>query len=355
MKIGYTSAAALMMSITGFAHAQSYESVIDSGASSANIDSTVVFDASGSLIGDYDAKTNPDGTQTRPGFFGGSGNQPINTTTILGVDTSLDTNPSGAFTIVPDFDLGLVDFEGLSIDLLNGDLGSSDLSITLSFDTFRTVSPSFLYPGGIPITLPLGQVGQISSALLTQAGAGTGTLVATADPDVFDLAGLIAAELDLDVSFALPGSDPVGSPIEALPIVLPVAGQVTRLNDGSLLITIAFSPDAIMVEIPIEGVSLPAIPFELPTLGSDTASVIFTLAPEFLSLEALVGVNISASATQSVCSADLNNDGLLNFFDVSAFLSAFTSMSPAADFTGDGLYNFFDVSAFLGAFSAGCP
>ena len=55
------------------------------------------------------------------------------------------------------------------------------------------------------------------------------------------------------------------------------------------------------------------------------------------------------------CPADLTGDGQLNFFDVSAFLSAFSSMDPVADFTGDGNFNFFDVSAFLSAFSAGCP
>lgn len=59
--------------------------------------------------------------------------------------------------------------------------------------------------------------------------------------------------------------------------------------------------------------------------------------------------------TQAACPADLNGDGDLNFFDVSAFLGAFATMDPIADFTGDGLYNFFDVSAFLTAFSMGCP
>lgn len=56
-----------------------------------------------------------------------------------------------------------------------------------------------------------------------------------------------------------------------------------------------------------------------------------------------------------VCPADLTGDGIYNFFDVSAFLGAFSTMNPIADFTGDGIFNFFDVSAFLGAFSAGCP
>jgi V8-like Glu-specific endopeptidase len=64
---------------------------------------------------------------------------------------------------------------------------------------------------------------------------------------------------------------------------------------------------------------------------------------------------IASEVCNDVCSADLTGDGELNFFDVSAFLNAFSAQDSAADFTGDGLFNFFDVSAFLSAFSAGCP
>ena len=45
----------------------------------------------------------------------------------------------------------------------------------------------------------------------------------------------------------------------------------------------------------------------------------------------------------------------LDFFDVSAFLSAFANQDPDADFTNDGIFDFFDVSAFLAAFATGCP
>jgi hypothetical protein len=55
-----------------------------------------------------------------------------------------------------------------------------------------------------------------------------------------------------------------------------------------------------------------------------------------------------------VACADLNGDGLFNFFDVSAFLVAYQAQDPAADFTGDGVINFFDVSAFLVSFQSGC-
>jgi len=55
------------------------------------------------------------------------------------------------------------------------------------------------------------------------------------------------------------------------------------------------------------------------------------------------------------CQADLTGDGELDFFDISAYLTAFGAQDPAADFTGDGAFDFFDISAFLTAFSAGCP
>jgi len=61
------------------------------------------------------------------------------------------------------------------------------------------------------------------------------------------------------------------------------------------------------------------------------------------------------SAPGTGCPADLNNDGVLNFFDVSVFLQGFANQDPIADFTSDGLFNFFDVSAFLQAFNEGCP
>ncbi len=47
--------------------------------------------------------------------------------------------------------------------------------------------------------------------------------------------------------------------------------------------------------------------------------------------------------------------GLLNFFDISTFLSAFDAGDASADINNDGLFNFFDISDYLTIFSAGCP
>ena len=65
--------------------------------------------------------------------------------------------------------------------------------------------------------------------------------------------------------------------------------------------------------------------------------------------------DVSFTITGTSCIADLTGAGTLDFFDVSAFLNAYTAMEPLADLTGDGVYDFFDVSTFLNAFNAGCP
>lgn len=62
------------------------------------------------------------------------------------------------------------------------------------------------------------------------------------------------------------------------------------------------------------------------------------------------------SITPPCSDADLAGPfGQLNFFDVSAFLSAYNAMDMSADVNNDGMLNFFDVSSFLTAYSAGCP
>jgi FG-GAP-like repeat len=61
------------------------------------------------------------------------------------------------------------------------------------------------------------------------------------------------------------------------------------------------------------------------------------------------------STGESACLADFVVDGELNFFDVSAFLQAFSNQQPSADLNSDSVWNFFDVQLFLELFAAGCP
>ena len=49
------------------------------------------------------------------------------------------------------------------------------------------------------------------------------------------------------------------------------------------------------------------------------------------------------------CRADINLDGSVDFFDVSAFIKF------AVDFNGDGIFDFFDVSSFIQSYQEECP
>ncbi len=75
------------------------------------------------------------------------------------------------------------------------------------------------------------------------------------------------------------------------------------------------------------------------------------------------GVDIAAESASpfgnfriaSNCLADMNGDGALDFFDVSTFLTLYTTQQSSGDLNADGSWDFFDVSTFLTAFNAGCP
>ena len=67
------------------------------------------------------------------------------------------------------------------------------------------------------------------------------------------------------------------------------------------------------------------------------------------------GTAYTLSIAPPICIADFTNDGIIDFFDVSAFLQLFNNQDPQADLTNDGIINFFDISTFLQLFPLGCP
>ncbi|XVJ60669.1 MAG: sulfatase-like hydrolase/transferase [Tepidisphaera sp.] len=69
------------------------------------------------------------------------------------------------------------------------------------------------------------------------------------------------------------------------------------------------------------------------------------------------GSLVSQPATLSVCPADFNCDGFLDFFDYDDYVNCFetgTCSDGTADFNGDGFVDFFDYDDFVAGFEAGC-
>jgi hypothetical protein len=66
------------------------------------------------------------------------------------------------------------------------------------------------------------------------------------------------------------------------------------------------------------------------------------------------GSSTTDSAMLTICPADFNCDGFVDFFDFDEFVLAFESGTPAADFNSDGFVDFFDFDDFVLAFETGC-
>jgi Domain of unknown function (DUF4114) len=77
---------------------------------------------------------------------------------------------------------------------------------------------------------------------------------------------------------------------------------------------------------------------------------VFCISP--VSLGALQNTDIPVAG--DTCEVDLDNNQILNFFDITTFLNLFTSGDPAADFNNDGRLDFFDFQIFVFDFSQGC-
>jgi hypothetical protein len=348
-----TGFAGALCALASLAGAQAFDLTLTSD-SSATIQSDATLTTVGILIGDYDPETNPDGTQTRPGFFGGSGNNPIDTSVTMTTETGGTTQPIGSMLLTLDVDAASANITGLWIDLLNEATLPADLSATLLFDTFHTVNPSMLYPGGIEFPIPLGQLGALQLAAMSQTGDAPGILAATDDPAVFDITAAVPVELMLEIAITPIGGDATTTPVGPLPAILPLVGQVQLNGDNSVTLTVAFGPLENSTEQVIGPIDLPELPLELPTLGAETAGVILALSADTLTVNTLLDIAIVAEGSTTTCNADWNADGTLDFFDVAAFLNDFSSEDPAADLNNDGLFDFFDIQMFLGLFAAGC-
>ncbi|MCA9276995.1 MAG: hypothetical protein KDA29_13310 [Phycisphaerales bacterium] len=120
----------------------------------------------------------------------------------------------------------------------------------------------------------------------------------------------------------------------------------TRGTEGA----IAGLPGTQLAQLPTTQTWGTVIPSSLP------ADVSVEFNSERVELTILPGEVIDLTNRTSPCNlADFTGDGQLNFFDVSAFLTAYQAEDAQADLNNDTQFNFFDVSVFLSAYSIGCP
>ena len=195
-------------------------------------------------------------------------------------------------------------------------------------DDMVSIEMSVFNPGDASFMMGVDQ--DTLSIDLGQIASGDGDAMQTVE--VFNIApgGTFAAPIDIEVLSA-------AGDTSALTTTLGVITDLSSAGTGSF---------EVLLDDAAEGVY--AATYTLRVYNSRS------MFPGDVIVEDLT-LNLMGEVTGSSCTPDLTGDGVLNFFDVSAFLSAYSSNDLLADFTGDGVLNFFDVSAFLSAYNAGCP
>lgn len=236
----------------------------------ATIDSGL--DASGTLIGNYNADTNPTGTRTKPGLFGPFGateNVPVAVNNLgAGFNGNLNTDTTGGFRMSFDSANGTASLSDLFANFLGNGPANLPLTVSLSTETFRTRNPTFLYPG-VPINVPIGNA-SLTALSLAQAGPSGGTLTQTG-PNTYDFAVAALVNVTLSASvlgqtFDLPGA-------AALPFGF--AGSVV-FSGNNAVVTSLTPIDFTQTQNPAQ--VIPEFELPLPTLDPNApANVLLNL------------------------------------------------------------------------------
>lgn len=266
------SRAALVLALASQASAQTFHFQIQPATSGVAVNADVSLLLPGSVIGNYDAVNNPTGTRTLPGLFGGSGNQPVPMDITLIVDLGLIGQASGSFQAQVDVLAGTIAIDGLTLDAQNGIPGGADLTLELLYQTFRTFQPTSLFPGGVPLPLPLGQAG-VTGLAFSQIAPGAGVLVP--DPVVADNYS-VTALVPVEVSFTV---DALGQviPVGPLPLVLPIAGTLFHSDGFSRLSLSIQQATTQSLPDPFPGQPITDLPLAVPTVlpPGDVANLLF--------------------------------------------------------------------------------
>jgi hypothetical protein len=337
---------------SGGAFAQQYEFDCTITQATSGVAGTLTVSATlpGTLIGNYDAATNPTGTRTKPGLFGSFGsteNVASPVSIVAGFNNvPLNTRPSGSFRL-------LLDVEGLSArvegyEVNNLATGPLVIPVTaaVTLQTFRTRAPDSTFIGAT-VNQEVGDA-TITTFRDIQSENGNGTLV-VAGPDqyTFTVPITVLTILEGDLLDA-----PIGSP-EGTPSAIIVTGTATVRPDGTVAITSTQALDATQTQTPNQ--ALPPQPFPLPTIlpPGGTANVLLNLTLQSFTSTIAGTRTLTATGTPALCFADFNRDGGVDGADIEAFFVDWSAGENGADVNRDGGVDGGDVQAFFLVWQAG--
>lgn len=301
---------------------------------------------SGNLTGDHDPVNNPDGTITIPGLWGGSGNQEIPITFESGTRINGSSNPTGSFSVEPFDNQNLAIIQNLSMDFLGNTNIPASLTITLQYESFHTENPTSIYPGGVPIELPLAEV-TLDSCIVEQTSSIAASWEQISE-NTFSLSGALPVQLTMEATYQ---AQPL--PLGPVPAVLLINGDLEYTSNGASIQLSLSTSEGETVDLPGDD-PLPSFPLSLPTLAppGNVANVLMSLIPESTSFAMSLNGSITADAEPETPPCDVNDDGLVDANDVLAVLAAWGPCAGCdSDTNADGTVDVNDILVVLDCWS----
>jgi hypothetical protein len=320
-----------------------YNCALNAAASTLTQATDVNAPFAGTLKGNYDVTTNPTGTQTIPGFFGGSGNNPIPYTASFVLAGDIVSHPTGALVVGTDIEALQVRVSGLNIDLLGGVPGVLGSTLNINYQTFRTVAPSGFFPGGVTVPIPLGN-GSISQWRATQTGPVVAGPLLPQKNGTFTFA--VAVPVDFSVVATLldqPVSD--GTPT---PGVLPLNGTLTvNEANNTVALSVAIANQSTTTQ-PVTTGQFTDLPLAIPTVipAGGTANLLMSGAVTQVTLATNLTAALAIAGTRAPTPGDLNGDFRVNSMDITICLSNWGA-STLGDTNGDGVTDSRDITVIL--------
>jgi hypothetical protein len=299
----------------------------------------------GALIGDYDAETYPEGTMTRPGLWGGSGNNPIACSIEPIAGGPFADDLEGTLDIEFDFENSTMLISTVEFQALTDTTIQFPLSVIFEYETFRSISPDSLFIGGFPIEIPFGS-GYVTRLDMSLMVSITAELI-----PVSSTQWSYQAELPIMMTMELEILETNTGPLP-LPGVLFLDGTVTD-EDGEISVTgtSSWKSQEVVADPPI---FFDNLPLELPTIvpPGDFAGVYLSVAADESISTAIANFQFVAIGETNTNPNDINGDGVVNVSDLLEIISAWGSCNGCpADVNNDGMVNVTDILAVIGDWS----
>ncbi len=290
----------------------------------------------GTIIGNWDEVDNPEGTSTLPGYWGGSGNNliPCELTPTLG--GPFDSPCSGSLSIEPDALFEMLTIDGLLLSAFNDGAGTFPVTLGMLYETFRSVQPDSLYPGGIQVDIPLGE-GSLDALQFEQVESAQAELVPAGEQTwsfVVDVPVTVTMELTVLET-------PSGSLVS--PGVLQLTGTLAK-NGNAYEITASSSIGSkeFIEDVPI---AFENAPFEAPTIipSGEIAHLLLSAQAEYATVTTQTNIQFTAVG-EVVAQGDVNGDGVVGVNDLLAIVAVWGPCAECnEDVNNDGLVNVTDL------------